>query len=91
MYKKTAVEIMETWYEGSRIDAIKMLHQNTPLSLIEAKNYLERCDVAVDLIFLVSDFVQTKQDLLAIAQNQLVYLQAHIAQLEFDIANEEAE
>lgn len=87
----TAKDISQKFSEHRLIDAIKMLRYESPMSLLEAKRYLETGAAnGKDALFkkLCEDFVKNKTDLLNTAKKELRALVLYIEQLETEIADE---
>ena len=84
-----AQEIAHMWCTEKKIQAIKLLRNETAFGIIEAKNYLEN-GVSLGgetrlLKELCGDFVFNKEDLLIQARHEMKRLKLYIEQLEGEI------
>lgn len=95
MNADAATEICRVMCQSSRkIEAIKLLRADTSMGLIEAKNYLEvysKNGNDQDSLFkqLCQDFVQSKQDLMVLAEKEQRYWTERVAELARELSEEE--
>lgn len=93
MLAERARAIALMWSVGKKIDAIKAFRYETSLGLTQAKDYLEQHFLAGEDGLrqkLADDFVQNSQDLLILAKEEKKRLEAYIADLETQIAEEDS-
>lgn len=84
----TAKDISDKWLDGNKLDAIRVLRNETSMGLIQAKTYLETHNSSISYTLLEQiheDFVDSKPELLKMAIDQRNRLNDYILHLQEEI------
>lgn len=93
MSPETAKEIalLTCMKQRHLIDAIRLLRADTSMGLLQAKQYLEDNSEKGEVVLfriLCDDFVQSKEDLLIVAKEEIKRLTQYIKELEAEIVTD---